>query len=159
MPISTISDLSQAIVDWAKATAPSLNTEYPFPTGEQTGALPAVIAEIARDQTVTSPPSDAFPFLQVQQVRLWKLRQYRVLLFVTGEDQQGARTAQQAADELTGLVDALSTKLVTDHTLGSRVYAASPLSDTQLDPMFAIFDDATQGLLAQMTVLLAEPAL
>lgn len=115
-------DIATRLEDWVVAsTDPAINS-YPEDPGDFTNALPLVAANIQRKRHVAS--GGEFPKLQYQQtmVRIWTVR---LMIMVTPEP------SWTASQELYKYVDQLDDALLRDPTLGGRVEAAAPETDTE----------------------------
>ncbi len=140
--------LADSLVAWAVATVPTILGTYAHPHAEKTQALPDLAAEIITSRALRADDEN-FPYLGVEQFML-RVHQFR-LMFVVEPD-----NALVATQQLETIIDALTTSMISDHSLGGRVPSTSPLSEATYDPPFIEFADGTRGRLATLEILVAD---
>lgn len=144
-------DVATALEAWAVESVPELHS-YEHAPATLDEALPLVVAEVQGDRLVDARTA-GFSASAYQQtlMRVWDAS---LLLLV-----QPGRTPDEtwvASQKLYEFVDALGGALRTDHTLGGRVEAASPLYTASYDPPEVQYADGTVARAATLRVNVGE---
>jgi hypothetical protein len=149
-------EFSQAVLEWATATCPDLNSVYDLDAEQVQHALPVAFASVVAEEDAPAKPS-----LGIAGVDLG-LEQTTVhagsvsIEFMVDDD-------DEADDRLKGFVNQLAEAIRAEHqggagdvTLDGRVDGASPYWTSSYEPPFAVWEDGTKARRAEFTLAVAE---
>jgi hypothetical protein len=143
----SIQAISEALRDWAMTTCPELNQVYAVPPEQRTEPLPDAAAESQNVETFFE--HEQFPQFRIQQVML-RVHEFNLLLVVPPDP------PDTATNLLTGFIDTLTERILSDVSLGGRVPAVALTFRASMVPPFVEFEDKTRGRLATLTLLVAD---
>lgn len=139
-------EISKAVVEWAVAKCPDLNSVYDQDTDSIEHALPVALAVVGAEGDETRASGLEQATLHTAQVSLEFL----------------VRDEDEAAEILQGFVATLGAairdeyRLTGDVTLDGRVGGGSPDWSAEYEPPYAIFDDSTKARRASFSLTVAE---
>jgi hypothetical protein len=144
----TTSEITAAVVEWARASAPMLAGGYDYVPASKTEALPDVVVEVQTSAVVPNEPR--LPQAGIQQAMV-KVHTVGVSVMVDNRDPQAA------ADQLREIMDGLSASLLGDGSLGGRIPMTSPQHTIDYTRPFVRYADGTEGREAVATIIVGEP--
>lgn len=152
----TEDQVAEQLVAWARAELTELQEGRAWLTAQKT-KLPDVVADVEEKSVVLSDPR--FPRLDIEQAAL---RVFDcVLAFMVAIDKEAApagQTVDQAETKLLRDFGArLEASLLSDGTLGGRVFMASPLVSFDYRLPFVQYEDGTRGRQMVTRLAVAEP--
>ncbi len=139
--------VSTALLDWALAECPDLNSGYAYVPAEKPNALPDVIVEVARVEISTG--SDKLPWQQIQQ-RLVEVTEANISVMADNSDPAAA------AALLRGVAEDMKVALLKSSTLGGRVPVRSPYFEFDFTAPFVEYEDGTKGREMTLTMTVGD---
>jgi hypothetical protein len=150
--------VAQAITGFLEAIDDiGLESAYPYPITNTTGALPDVVVFISDTNDATTPPADLFPGQDIQEA-WWRTFQISCSFMVeVSEQTEGA--AADAWSTIEGMVAKIREAVATDLTLGDRLEGetiCSPMLHFDFSEPFIAREDQTRGRHFTLEMTIAE---
>lgn len=140
-----------AITAWVQQVLPELNAARSWLTAHKT-ELPDVVVDVAEKSIQLR--DDRFPRIDFEQAAL---RVFEVEFAMMVEHKPDPGADELETKELRDYGARLEVSLLTDGTLGGRVFMASPLVTFNYRLPFVQYEDGTRGRQSVVALAVAEP--
>ncbi len=150
----TENECAVAVVAWARAVVPELTQGRSWVSAQKSG-LPDVMGDVAEKSIVME--DDRFPHLGIEQAAL---RVFEVELAFMVDKAVGDPDSSADEKETLKLREfgrLLEVSLLSDGTLGGRVFMASPIATFNYRLPFVQYQDGTRGRQMTLSLAVAEP--
>lgn len=150
----TNEEVVDKVLEWVAAALPVVGAStYDYLPAGKNKELPDCVGNLTFERVVREDPR--FPTSQLQQIAALRVFELELSLMVETGTTEPEHAA--AAAELRALVDALIQSVCNDHTIGGRVYAASPEVEVDYSRPFTKWPDGTRGRECLVTLAVADP--
>jgi hypothetical protein len=143
------SQITDALVDWAREVVPTLEGGYDYVPAEKDEPLPDVVVEVMR--TYIDPDAAAgFAEIRIEQrrVRVWMVD---ISIMVDNADPEAAAAYLRDTGDLL-----MAAWLAPDRSLGGRVPFTSPFASIDSSTPFVEYEDGTKGREMTMSVAVGD---
>lgn len=147
----TEDQVADAVAAWVQAVLPELNAARSWLSASKT-ELPDVMVDVAEKSIALR--DDRFPRIDFQQAAI---RVFEVEFALMVEHTTGLDRDKQETEQLRDFGSRLEASLLSDGTLGGRVFMASPLLRIDYRLPFVQYEDGTRGRQSLVTLAVGEP--
>lgn len=152
----TNEEMVDAVLAWVAETLPVVGTStYDYVPAGKDKEFPDCIGSLEFERIVRE--DSRFPLAQLQQIAALRVFEMELSLGVALGVTEADHAA--AAAELRALVEALTVALCDDHTMGGRVFAASPEIEADYSRPVVQYGDSTKAREVVVQLATADPLL